>query len=141
MNQAQAVRIDVVDDEYEIVPDRVHDARSTNRYLRMTSEQTEVLAQTGVIPVYESEQYGKSDAFIDISNVSDGLNQNRNTFYDQSNLQSPVADYYEAENRQYSYNQQNYTNNNPKGNTGLVVGIVAGSVILIAIIIALLIFI
>ncbi len=69
-NQADAVRIDVIDDEYGVHSDRIHDARSTNRYLRMTSEQTEVLAQTGVMPVYESEQVSQSTGFRDVSYAS-----------------------------------------------------------------------
>lgn len=140
-NQAQAVRIDVVDDEYEITPDRVHDARSTNRYLRMTSEQTEVLAQSGVTPVYESEQYGKEGAFQEITNSSNSDYNNisskrNNTPVDSSNYSAGVND------SSRPYNQSNWDNKKVKetrNNTGLIIGIISGAVLLLVVIIVLLI--
>lgn len=137
-NQSQAVRIDVVDDEYEIIPDRVHDARSTNRYLRMTSEQTEVLAQSGVTPVYESEQYGKEGTFQEITDSS---------FSSQGN-NSPINSSHSSAgttNNQHSYSpssgSSNKEMNGTRSNTGLIIGIVSGAVVLLVVIIVLLIWI
>ena len=140
-NQAQAVRIDVVDDEYEIVLDRVHDARSTNRYLRMTSEQTEVLAQSGVIPVYESEQYGKNTAFEDISNRPSGLNQNNAPVYNQNASHSTTSNSYNMGNISSQGNQQISAISNKNNNKGLVIGVIAGAAVFLAVIIILLIWI